>query len=203
MKTLLEYINEQKNNEEINEGFLLNLFGKLGSFLTKKFSISNNSSKELTNTMNTELDALNKDIMKVSKGKVKDFETWWKLYTRENKNASKVNAPMTFNQAILKNTANVVLPFKKMVESYTEAGIINNTIICSFIFHTVKQYISVIESIVKDNSKKVNCINQLSNLSNYLSGVSISDNEDAEKYIKDSVSELSKNAKKFLSKYKK
>ena len=203
MKSLLEYIEEKNIEAQINEGLIGNLLGKLGNFLAKKFGISDNSSKELEANLAKENDALNKEISKVSKGKLKDLGQWWQAYIKENKNAAGVKSPLIYSQAILKNTNNVGMVVKKMVDSYQSAGILNNTIVCMFIKSTCMQYIATIESIVKDNSKKINSVNQLSNFAKALQDVKISDNEDGEKFIKDAISELEKKHKEFLSKYKK
>lgn len=202
MRRLIEYI-EDNNAEIIEEGFFANLLGKLGNFLVKKFGVSENTGKELESNLNNENDALNKEISKISKGKINDLNQWWKAYTVENKNASKVKSPIFYNQTILKNTNNVTLPMKKMLDSYQSIGILNNTIICMFIKVTCNQFCFIIESIIKDNSNKIQLVNQLINLQKLLSTIKIADNPDGEKYIKDTISSLEKNAKRISAKYKK
>lgn len=203
MKSLNEYIKEKQINNSISEGFFGNLLSKLGGFLVKKFGVSGNAEKELQNNLNKETELLNSEISKTSKGKIKDLEHWWKAYIANNKNASKATPPLVYSQNILKNTSNVTIPFKKMIDDYTNAGIINNTIICMFIKTTCNQYCFIIESIIKDNSEKLNIVNQLSNIVKLLDTIKITDNEDGEKYINEIKSELEKKYKEFLSKYKK
>lgn len=201
MRNITEYIENNTFDEQIDEGFD-NLLGKLGSFLVKKFNVSENGQKELNNNLNKENEALNAEISKVSKGKLKDLAQWWKAYIAENKNAAKVKSPLIYSQAILKNTGNVSITMKKMLDSYQSAGILNNTIICMFIKTVCNQYVFIIETIVKDNSKKVNVVHQLTNIVKLLGTTKISDNEDGEKHIKDAISNLEKNAQKIISKYK-
>ena len=198
MKGLIEYI----ENERIDEGILANLLGKLGMFLVKKYGVSENASKELSKNLTKEMDSLNNEIQKISKGKIKDLTQWWQVYTKENKNAAQVKSPVVYNQSILKNTSNVGMVIKKMVDSYQKAGILNNTIVCLAIKTTVNQYIMVIESIVEDNKKKVNVASQLNGLYKVLEGIKISDNEDAEAAIKDAVKALEGKGNELIKKHK-
>lgn len=202
MKNITEYLNDNIEYP-VNEGFLANLLGKLGNFLSKKFGISGNAERELQDNLNKETEALNSEISKTSKGKIKNLEQWWKAYIANNKNASKATSPLVYSQNILKNTGNVSISFKKMIDDYTNAGIINNTIICMFIKTICNQYSYIVESIIKDNSQKLNIVNQLSNIVKLLDTIKISDNEDGEKCIKETKTELEKKYKEFLSKYKK
>jgi hypothetical protein len=202
MRHLIEYI-EDNTSEIIEEGFFANLLGKLGNFLVKKFGVSENTSKELESNLNNENDSLNKEISKVSKGKINDLNQWWKAYTVENKNAAKAKSPIFYNQTILKNTNNVTIPMKKMLDSYQSIGILNNTIICMFIKVTCNQFSFIIESIIKDDKTKIQLVNQLTNLQKLLSTIKIADNKDGEKFIKDAITSLEKNAKNITSKYKK
>lgn len=202
MRNITEYIENNTFDEQIDEGFLANLLGKLGSFLVKKFNVSENGQKELNNNLNKENEALNAEISKVSKGKLKDLAQWWQAYIKENKNAAKAKSPLIYSQAILKNTGNVSITMKKMLDSYQSVGILNNTIICMFIKTVCNQYAFIIEAIVKDNSKKINVVHQLTGMAKLLGTIKISDNEDGEKHIKDAISVLEKNAQKIVSKYK-
>lgn len=202
MRNITEYIENNTFDEQIDEGFLGNLLGKLGNFLVKKFNVSENGQKELNNNLNKENEALNAEISKVSKGKLKDLAQWWQAYIKENKNAAKAKSPLIYSQAILKNTGNVSITMKKMLDSYQSVGILNNTIICMFIKTVCNQYTFIIEAIVKDNSKKINIVHQLTGMAKLLGTVKIADNEDGEKHIKDAISGLEKNAQKIVSKYK-
>ena len=202
MRNITEYIENNTFDEQIDEGFIGNLLGKLGSFLVKKFNVSENGQKELNDNLNKENEALNVEISKVSKGKLKDLAQWWKAYVKENKNALKAKSPLVYSQAILKNTGNVSITMKKMLDSYQSVGILNNTIICMFIKTVCNQYAFIVEAIVKDNSKKINVVNQLTGLAKLLGTIKVSDNEDGEKHIKDAISSLEKNAQKIVSKYK-
>lgn len=202
MRNITEYIENNTFDEQIDEGFLANLLGKLGSFLVKKFNVSENGQKELNNNLNKENEALNAEISKVSKGKLKDLAQWWQAYIKENKNAAKAKSPLIYSQAILKNTGNVSITMKKMLDSYQSVGILNNTIICMFIKTVCNQYAFIVEAIVKDNSKKINIVHQLTGMAKLLGTIKISDNEDGEKHIKDAISGLEKNAQKIVSKYK-
>jgi hypothetical protein len=175
----------------------------LTKLLQKKTNMSENTSKEMEANLAKETESLNKEVQKVSKNKLKDIESWWKIYTKENKSAAEATSPMEYLQSILKNTANVTMTYKKMIEQYQGAGILNNTIICAFLGSSVRQYIIVVESIIKDNKKKLNVANQLTNLYKYLSGVKITDNEDGEKLFNDGVKELDGKGVEFLKKYKK
>lgn len=202
MRNINEYL-EDNLVYPINEGLFAFISKMLTKLLQKKTNMSENTSKEMEANLAKETESLNKEVQKVSKNKLKDIESWWKIYTKENKSAAEATSPMEYLQSILKNTANVTMTYKKMIEQYQGAGILNNTIICAFLGSSVRQYIIVIESIIKDNKKKLNVANQLTNLYKYLSGVKISDNEDGEKLFNDGVKELDGKGVEFLKKYKK
>ena len=202
MRNINEYL-EDNLVYPINEGLFAFISKMLTKLLQKKTNMSENTSKEMEANLAKETESLNKEVQKVSKNKLKDIESWWKIYTKENKSAAEATSPMEYLQSILKNTANVTMTYKKMIEQYQGAGILNNTIICAFLGSSVRQYIIVIESIIKDNKKKLNAANQLTNLYKYLSGVKITDNEDGEKLFNDGVKELDGKGVEFLKKYKK
>jgi hypothetical protein len=202
MRNINEYL-EDNLVYPINEGLFAFISKMLTKLLQKKTNMSENTSKEMEANLSKETESLNKEVQKVSKNKLKDIESWWKIYTKENKAAAEATSPMEYLQSILKNTANVTMTYKKMIEQYQGAGILNNTIICAFLGSSVRQYIIVIESIIKDNKKKLNVANQLTNLYKYLSGVKITDNEDGEKLFNDGVKELDGKGVEFLKKYKK
>jgi hypothetical protein len=202
MRNINEYL-EDNLVYPINEGLFAFISKMLTKLLQKKTNMSENTSKEMEANLAKETESLNKEVQKVSKNKLKDIESWWKIYTKENKSAAEATSPMEYLQSILKNTANVTMTYKKMIEQYQGAGILNNTIICAFLGSSVRQYIIVIESIIKDNKKKLNVANQLTNLYKYLSGVKITDNEDGEKLFNDGVKELDGKGVEFLKKYKK
>lgn len=201
MRDINEYL-EDNLVYPINEGLFAFISKMLTKLLQKKTNMSENTSKEMESNLAKETESLNKEVQKVSKNKLKDIESWWKIYTKENKSAAEATSPMEYLQSILKNTANVTMTYKKMIEQYQGAGILNNTIICAFLGSSVRQYIIVIESIIKDNKKKLNVANQLTNLYKYLSGVKITDNEDGEKLFNDGVKELDGKGVEFLKKYK-
>lgn len=201
MRNINEYL-EDTLVYPINEGLFAFISKMLTKLLQKKTNMSENTSKEMEANLAKETESLNKEVQKVSKNKLKDIESWWKIYTKENKSAAEATSPMEYLQSILKNTANVTMTYKKMIEQYQGAGILNNTIICAFLGSSVRQYIIVIESIIKDNKKKLNVTNQLTNLYKYLSGVKITDNEDGEKLFNDGVKELDGKGVEFLKKYK-
>lgn len=201
MRNINEYL-EDNLVYPINEGLFAFISKMLTKLLQKKTNMSENTSKEMEANLSKETESLNKEVQKVSKNKLKDIESWWKIYTKENKAAAEATSPMEYLQSILKNTANVTMTYKKMIEQYQGAGILNNTIICAFLGSSVRQYIIVIESIIKDNKKKLNVANQLTNLYKYLSGVKITDNEDGEKLFNDGVKELDGKGVEFLKKYK-
>lgn len=202
MKNISEYLNDNIEYP-INEGFFGFISKMITKLLQKKANMSENTSKEMETNLAKENDSLNKEISKVSKGKIKDLDTWWKVYSKQNKKASEVTSPQDYLQSILKNTANVTMTYKKMIESYQGAGILNNTIICAAIASSIKQYIIVIESIIKDNKKKIMVANQLTNLYKYLSTVEITDNDDGKKLFDDAVKELNGKGIDFIKKYKK
>ena len=202
MRNINEYL-EDNLVYPINEGLFAFISKMLTKLLQKKTNMSENTSKEMEANLSKETESLNKEVQKVSKNKLKDIESWWKIYTKENNAAAEVTSPMEYLQSILKNTANVTMTYKKMIEQYQGVGILNNTIICAFLGSSIRQYIIVIESIIKDNKKKLNVANQLTNLYKYLSGVKITDNEDGEKLFNDGVKELDGKGVEFLKKYKK
>ena len=203
MRHLIEYIEDNNTSEIIEEGFFSNLFAKLGSFLVKKFGVSEDEGKKLNDAINKENEELNKEIAKITKNHAKDLISWWKLYVKQNKNAAGVTSPVEYSQAILKNTGNVAMTFGKMVDTYQQAGILNNTIICLFIKCSVNQYIAIIESILANNKKKVALAGQLQKLYNVISKIEISDNEDGEKAISDACKALDGKGRELLLKYKK
>lgn len=202
MRRLIDYI-EDNNIEMIEEGFLNNLFSKLGTFLVKKFGVSEDESKKLNDVINKENDELNKEIAKITENHAKDLISWWKLYIKQNKNAAAVTSPVEYSQAILKNTGNVTMTFNKMIDTYQQAGILNNTIICLFIKCCVNQYIAIIESILANNKKKVMLAGQLQKLYNVVNKIEITDNEDGEAAINDACKSLDGKGQELIMKYKK
>lgn len=202
MKRINEFL-EASIEYPVNEGFFDLINKMITKLLQKKTNMSENTSKELADGLAKENDALNKEISKVSKGKIKDLDTWWKVYSKQNKQATEATSPQDYIQSILKNTANVTMVYKKMIEQYQSVGILNNTIICAAISSSVKQYIIVIESILKDNTKKISIANQLTNLYKYLSTVEIPDNDDGKKLFDEGVKALDGKGQEFLKKYKK
>ena len=110
------------------------------------------------------------------------------------------------NQTILRNTGNVTLVFKKMIDSYKAAGILSNNVICLFIKCCVNQYIAIIESIISNNNEKVNLANQLTKLYTIIEDIDIPDGENADtskEAINDAAKALDGKGKELLLKYKK
>ena len=117
MRNINEYL-EDNLVYPINEGLFAFISKMLTKLLQKKTNMSENTSKEMEANLAKETESLNKEVQKVSKNKLKDIESWWKIYTKENTAAAEVTSPMEYLQSILKNTANVTMTYKKMIEQY-------------------------------------------------------------------------------------
>lgn len=202
MKGFVDYINDKSiNDKSTNEGLggALSLITKV---IQKKSGMAENTAKDLTDKLTDEEDSLGGEISKATKGKAKDLLGYWKYLKEFNPDAVKgLQSPVTYNKAILKNTANVTTVFKKWISSYDKHDLIADPIICAAISSTVKQYIAVIESVIGDNKEKIQIANQLNLLHNLLSSLQI-ENKDAKKAIDDIVKELDGKAKELVDKNK-
>jgi hypothetical protein len=197
MKGFVDYINDKTTNEGL--GGALSLITKV---IQKKSGMAENTAKDLVDKLSDEEDSLGGEISKATKGKAKDLLGYWKYLKEFNPDAVKgLQSPVTYNKAILKNTANVTTVFKKWISSYDKHDLLADPIICTAISSTVKQYISVIESVIGDNKEKVQIANQLNLLHNLLSSLKI-ENNDAKKAIDDIVKELDGKAKELVDKNK-
>jgi hypothetical protein len=90
-----------------NEGLggALSLITKV---IQKKSGMAENTAKDLVDKLSDEEDSLGGEISKATKGKAKDLLGYWKYLKEFNPDAVKgLQSPVTYNKAILKNTANV------------------------------------------------------------------------------------------------
>jgi hypothetical protein len=168
MRNINEYLEDSINNDSVNEGLLGNLFKFFQNTFVKKYKMSNNGSKGLTDTINKNKEELDTEVKKRStKVKVKDANDWWNRFAKSDKNKDvKLIQPDLFNKKIIQNILSAPKVFAEEIKQYTTViNCIDNEIIQSFILRDVKDFTAMVSSINEENEKMIprnkNCVNQV------------------------------------------
>lgn len=188
MRTINEYLEDSVINDSVNEGLLGNLFKFFQNLFVKKYKMSNNGSKTLTDTINKNKEELDKEVKKRStKVRVKDANDWWNRFSKSDENKDvKLIQPDLFNKKIMQNIQAAPKVFAEEINQYTKVvNCIDNEIIQSFILRDVKDFTAMVSSINEENEKMIpknkNCINQVLRLFKKIES-SVKDKEAKEVY---------------------
>jgi hypothetical protein len=168
MRNINEYLEDSIINDSVNEGLLGNLFKFFQNTFVKKYKMSNNGSKGLTDAINKNKEELDTEVKKRStKVKVKDANDWWNRFAKSDKNKDvKLIQPDLFNKKIIQNILSAPKVFAEEIKQYTTViNCIDNEIIQSFILRDVKDFTAMVSSINEENEKMIprnkNCVNQV------------------------------------------
>jgi hypothetical protein len=188
MRNINEYLEDSIINDSVNEGLLGNLFKFFQNLFIKKYKMSNNGSKGLTDTINKNKEELNEEVKKRStKVKVKDANDWWNRFAKSDENKGiKLIQPDVFNKKIIQNIQVAPKVFAEEIKQYTKVvNCIDNDIIQSFILRDVKDFTAMVSSINEENEKMIpknkNYVNQVLRLFKKIES-SIKDKEAKEVY---------------------
>jgi prophage DNA circulation protein len=188
MRNINEYLEDSIINDSVNEGLLGNLFKFFQNLFIKKYKMSNNGSKGLTDTINKNKEELDEEVKKRStKVKVKDANDWWNRFAKSDENKGiKLIQPDVFNKKIIQNIQVAPKVFAEEIKQYTKVvNCIDNDIIQSFILRDVKDFTAMVSSINEENEKMIpknkNYVNQVLRLFKKIES-SIKDKEAKEVY---------------------
>ena len=195
MKDLTTYV-----NESINESLLetiANFFIDKLKVLQKKFSLSENSVNDLSEKLAEPQDKLNSELKELSEGKILDSDKWWKQLLIVKPELSKVISPIDVNNSITKNLLNISVVYKKALDSWEAAKILDTPGIQYHIKRDISQLVILAEGIVKDNKKQFNVANQLKKIEILLQQLKLKDN-DAKKILDETLDIISGKAEDLL-----
>lgn len=195
MKDLTTYV-----NESINESLLetiAKIFMNKIKVLQKKFSLSENSINELSEKLAEPQDTLNNELKELSKGKISDSTKWWKQLLVVKPELSKVVSPIVLNDSITKNLLNISGIYKKALDSWEAANILDTPGIQYHIKRDISQLVILAEEIVKDNEKQTNIANQLKKIEILLQQLKLKD-KDAKKILDETLDIISGKAEDLL-----
>ena len=168
MRNINEYLEDSIINDSVKEGLLGNLFKFFQNLFIKKYKMSNDGSKGLTDTINKNKEELDEEVKKRStEVKVKDANDWWNRFAKSDKNKGvKLIQPDLFNKKIIQNIQIAPKVFTEEIKQYTTViNCIDNEIIQSFILRDVKDFAAMVSSINEENEKMIprnkNCVNQV------------------------------------------
>ena len=195
MKDLTTYVNESIN-ESLLETIAKFFINKL-KVLQKKFSLSENSINELSEKLAEPQDKLNSELKELSKGKIIDSDKWWKQLLVVKPELSKVVSPIVLNDSITKNLLNISSIYKKALDSWEAANILDTPGIQYHIKRDISQLVILAEGIVKDNKKQLNVANQLKKIEILLQQLKLKD-EDAKKILDETLDIISGKAEDLL-----
>lgn len=188
MRTINEYLEDSIINDPVNEGLLGNLFKFFQNLFIKKYKMSNNGSKGLTDTINKNKEELDEEVKKRStKVRVKDANDWWNRFAKSDENKGvKLIQPDVFNKKIIQNIQAAPKVFAEEIKQYTKVvNCIDNDIIQSFILRDVKDFTAMVSSINEENEKMIlknkNYVNQVLRLFKKIES-SVKDKEAKEVY---------------------
>ena len=174
MKDLTTYVNESIN-ESLLETIAKFFINKL-KVLQKKFSLSENSVNDLSEKLAEPQDKLNSELKELSKGKIIDSDKWWKQLLVVKPELSKVVSPIDVNNSITKNLLNISDIYRKALDSWEAAQILDTPGIQYHIKRDITQLVILVEGIVKDNKKQINVANQLKKIEILLQRLKLKDN---------------------------
>lgn len=195
MKDLTTYV-----NESINESLLetiAKIFMNKIKVLQKKFSLSENSINELSEKLAEPQDTLNSELKELSKGKISDSTKWWKQLLVVKPELSNVVSPIVVNDSITKNLLNISGIYKKALDSWETANILDTPGIQYHIKRDISQLVILAEEIVKDNEKQLNVANQLKKIEILLQQLKLKD-KDAKKILDETLDIISGKAEDLL-----
>ena len=195
MKDLTTYVNESIN-ESLFETIAKFFMNKL-KVLQKKFSLSENSVNELSEKLAETQDKLNSELKELSKGKISDSDKWWKQLLVVKPELSKVVSPIVVNDSITKNLLNISGIYKKALDSWEAANILDTPGIQYHIKRDISQLVILAEGIAKDNKKQLNVANQLKKIEILLQQLKLKD-EDAKKILDETLDIISGKAEDLL-----
>ena len=195
MKDLTTYVNESIN-ESLLETIAKFFINKL-KVLQKKFSLSENSINDLSEKLAEPQDKLNSELKELSKGKILDSDKWWKQLLIVKPELSKVISPIDVNNSITKNLLNISVVYKKALDSWEAAKILDTPGIQYHIKRDISQLVILAEGIVKDNKKQINVANQLKKIEILLQQLKLKDN-DAKKILDETLDIISGKAEDLL-----
>lgn len=168
MRNINEYLEDSIINDSVNEGLFGSLFKFFQNTFIKKYKMSNDGSKGLTDTINKNKEELDTEVKKRSTiVKVKDANDWWNRFAKSDKNKGvKLIQPDLFNKKIIQNIQIAPKVFAEEIKQYTTViNCIDNEIIQSFILRDVKDFAAMVSSINEENEKMIprnkNCVNQV------------------------------------------
>ena len=195
MKDLTTYVNESIN-ESLIEMIAKFFINKL-KVLQKKFSLSENSVNDLSEKLAEPQDKLNSELKELSKGKIIDSDKWWKQLLVVKPELSKVVSPIVVNDSITKNLLNISGIYRKALDSWEAANILDTPGIQYHIKRDITQLVILAEGIVKDNKKQINIVNQLKKIEILLRQLKLKD-KDAKKILDETLDIISGKAEDLL-----
>ena len=195
MKDLTTYVNESIN-ESLLETIAKFFINKL-KVLQKKFSLSENSVNDLSEKLAEPQDKLNSELKELSKGKIIDSDKWWKQLLVVKPELSKVISPIDVNNSITKNLLNISGIYRKALDSWEAANILDTPGIQYHIKRDITQLVILAEGIVKDNKKQLNVANQLKKIEILLQQLKLKD-KDAKKILDETLDIISGKAEDLL-----
>ena len=195
MKDLTTYVNESINESLIE--MIAKFFMNKLKVLQNKFSLSENSINELSEKLAEPQDKLNSELKELSKGKIIDSDKWWKQLLVVKPELSKVVSPIVLNDSITKNLLNISGIYKKALDSWEAANILDTPGIQYHIKRDISQLVILAEGIVKDNGKQTNIANQLKKIEILLQQLKLKD-EDAKKILDETLDIISGKAEDLL-----
>ena len=195
MKDLSTYVNDSINESLL--GMIIKLFTNKLKALQKKFSLSENSINDLSEKLAEPQDKLNSELKELSKGKITDSDKWWKQLLVVKPELSKVTSPIVVNDSITKNLLNISGVYKKALDSWEAANILDTPGIQYHINRDISQLVILSEGIVKDNKKQINVVNQLKKIEILLQQLNLKD-KDAKKILDETLDIISGKAEDLL-----
>ena len=195
MKDLTTYVNESINESLIE--MIAKFFMNKLKVLQNKFSLSENSVNDLSEKLAEPQDKLNSELKELSKGKIIDSDKWWKQLLVVKPELSKVVSPIVVNDSITKNLLNISGIYKKALDSWEAANILDTPGIQYHIKRDITQLVILAEGIVKDNKKQINIVNQLKKIEILLRQLKLKD-KDAKKILDETLDIISGKAEDLL-----
>ena len=195
MKDLTTYVNESINESLIE--MIAKFFMNKLKVLQNKFSLSENSVNDLSEKLAEPQDKLNSELKELSKGKISDSTKWWKQLLVVKPELSKVVSPIVLNDSITKNILNISSIYKKALDSWEAAKILDTPGIQYHIKRDITQLVILAEGIVKDNKKQINIVNQLKKIEILLRQLKLKD-KDAKKILDETLDIISGKAEDLL-----
>ena len=173
MKDLTTYVNESINESLIE--MIAKFFMNKLKVLQNKFSLSENSVNDLSEKLAEPQDKLNSELKELSKGKISDSTKWWKQLLVVKPELSKVVSPIVLNDSITKNLLNISGIYRKALDSWEAAKILDTPGIQYHIKRDISQLVILAEGIAKDNGKQTNIANQLKKIEILLKQLKLKD----------------------------